>query len=142
MEGIAGIFDSEKNFRSDVQTLNLMGRKGFVRLALRTGAHLVPVYCFGNSDAFALATLPPWLALLSRKLRISLTFFHGRYGIPLPYPVKLTFAHGEAVSLSQVDEPSDAMVDEAHSRFVASLRAAFEATKMHAGYPSQQLEIR
>ena len=28
----------------------------------------MPVYCFGNSDAFALAKLPRWLAYVSRKV--------------------------------------------------------------------------
>ena len=33
-------------------TLTLAKRKGFVREALKTGAHLVPIYSFGENDIF------------------------------------------------------------------------------------------
>ncbi|VDM50935.1 unnamed protein product [Toxocara canis] len=32
--------------------LTLNSRKGFIRMALRTGAHLVPMYSFGENDLF------------------------------------------------------------------------------------------
>lgn len=33
-------------------TLTLAKRKGFVREALKTGAHLVPIYSFGENDIY------------------------------------------------------------------------------------------
>ena len=111
-------------------------------LTAAPGAHIVPVYCFGNSDAFALAKLPRWLAYVSRKLRISLTFFHGRYGISMPHQVRLTFAHGEVVRVNQIEEPTSEMIDEVHARVVASLQTGFNSAKEGAGYRTQRLEIR
>ncbi len=43
--------------------LKLMGRKGFVRVAVEAGADIVPVYHFGNSSLFWFG---PKLAALER----------------------------------------------------------------------------
>ena len=141
-EGIAGIFDSEGNFCSDYQVLRLSNRKGFVKLACLTGAHIVPVYCFGTSDTFRLLRLPSALAILSRKLRVSLTIFCGRFGLPMPYPVRLTMSHGEVVRVPQTHEPTDELINQIHAQVIHSLQQAFEAGKRPAGYPSQRLDVR
>ena len=60
----------------------------------------------------------------------------------MPYPVRLTFAHGEIVHVTQNEDPASDVVDEVHARVVASLQAAFDSAKARAGYPSQRLDIR
>lgn len=143
VEGIAGIFEAERNFRSDVQVLQLSSRKGFSKLALQTGAHIVPVYCFGNSDAFALAKLPSVLAWVSRRLRMSLTLFHGWRGTTVPYPVRLTFAHGEVLRIDkQTDAPTQGEIDALHARVIDSFRGAFANGKEPAGYAAQRLVVQ
>jgi 1-acyl-sn-glycerol-3-phosphate acyltransferase len=67
----------------------LKGRKGFVRLALKTGAPLVPVYVFGNSKLLRLLKLPELFERMSRWSRISLTPFFGRFGLPIPFRLPL-----------------------------------------------------
>jgi diacylglycerol O-acyltransferase 2, plant len=37
----------------NAETVFMRSRKGFVRLALRTGTPLVPAYCFGNTQLFS-----------------------------------------------------------------------------------------
>nr|XP_054103860.1 2-acylglycerol O-acyltransferase 3 isoform X2 [Callithrix jacchus] len=82
--------------------LTLRKRKGFVRLALRHGASLVPVYSFGENDifrlkAFATGSWQHWCQLTFKKLMgFSPCIFWGRslfsatsWGL-LPFAVPIT----------------------------------------------------
>ena len=51
----------------------LADRKGFVKLALRAGAALVPTYMFGNTTVLETVTRWPRIAALSRRWGVSLT---------------------------------------------------------------------
>lgn len=65
-------------------------RKGLIRLALQTGADLIPVYFFGANYMFEqLATSDGILGKLSRSMRAGLTFFWGQYGLPIPFATKV-----------------------------------------------------
>ena len=70
----------------------LSGRFGFLRLALKEGVPVIPVYIFGTSDMWYsfdfFYSLRKWIV---KKLRIALPLFTGRYGLPLfPRRAKLT----------------------------------------------------
>jgi len=54
---------------SDEQQI-LRRRKGFARLALQSGASLVPVFCFGETDLFE-TFVPPEGSLVSRLQLLS-----------------------------------------------------------------------
>lgn len=121
------------------------GRKGLIRLALETGAPLVPVHTFGNSDtyntSFFLYGLRKWL---SKKYRVCLPLFTGRWWSPMPFNVKLTVAVGAPVPLPEripVDAHGHidaAVVDAYHQAFLDAYRALFERWKGEAGYPSDR----
>jgi 1-acyl-sn-glycerol-3-phosphate acyltransferase len=70
-----------------LQVLNK--RKGFVRIALQTGAQLVPVIGFGENDLYGIKEPGPW--------RIKLMRFTKKYfGFTLPNPSGLGFFWGES----------------------------------------------
>jgi 2-acylglycerol O-acyltransferase 2 len=144
VEGIAGIFAVRDNFRNPlVQTIDLSNRKGFAKLALQTGAAVVPVYCFGANDTFALAggekgSLLYWL---SRKLRVSLTLFYGQFGLPIPFAADLCIVHGEVCEVKQCDSPTAEQIDALHAQFVSSLAKAFDQGKAAAGVPEARLIV-
>ena len=48
--GIAEMFVC--SYGDTQETLLIKQRKGFVKIALETGAQIVPCYCFGNSQTF------------------------------------------------------------------------------------------
>ena len=64
-----------------------------------------------------------------------------RYGLPIPYPVRLTIVHGEALEVEQTDAPTDAQVDQLHRRYVEAVVRDFEEHKAAAGYPEQRLVV-
>lgn len=136
--------------RTDVEVLVLLHRKGFVRLAMEAGACLVPIYCFGNTSAFKVRRVwwgtsglylflfpllifparppPPAVKDLARKARVSLPSFWGRYGLPIPFRVKILVAVGAPL----VAAPGET-IDSFHERYCDALRGLFERHKAAAG---------
>jgi 1-acyl-sn-glycerol-3-phosphate acyltransferase len=132
--GIAEIFVS----RPHEEVLVLRSRKGFARAALEAGVPLVPVYCFGNTGVFRVAPTPPALARLSRRLRVGIFSFWGRWGLPLPHRCRLRVAVGPPV----VPRPGES-VDSLHARYCEALRALFDRHKASMGpdWAAKQLTI-
>lgn len=106
----------------------LKGRKGFIKLALREGADVIPVYLFGNTTVLSALTAGP-LAELSRRLGVSLTLFWGRFGLPLPKPVRLTYARGAPLGLPHIPQPTDDDVNAWHAKYCEALVELFERYK-------------
>ena len=135
--------DNKNNKNKKQCRVFLESRKGFVKAAIEAGAPLVPCYHFGTADVFSLASPPRALAeKLSRKFRISLIWPAGVLGLPVPRPAPLLVAVGRAVAVEQSAAPTQQQVDEAHARFVRSLRDAFEEHKHLApGYERSELVV-
>ncbi|CBN75192.1 mono-or diacylglycerol acyltransferase type 2 [Ectocarpus siliculosus] len=120
----------------------LRGHKGFVRRAMAHGVPLVPVYVFGNSQTFKRVPLPAALESLSRLLKASLVLFWGRWGLPIPFKVPLTFAFGETLDIEKNLSPSDEQVDAVHARFCEALADVFDRYKGTYGWGDTKLELR
>ncbi|CDI86320.1 hypothetical protein, conserved [Eimeria praecox] len=103
--GIAEIYETN----SSQERLHLQDRLGVVRLAMQTGARLVPVYCFGNSQAYRLPWGVRFLQPFARLMRIAFVSFYGRYGLPVAYRVPMLYAIGRPLQVPQVDKPTDAV---------------------------------
>lgn len=61
----------------------LKKRKGFIKLALAEGVDVIPIYLFGNTSILTVVKTG-LLAKLSRKFQVSLTYFWGKFGLPIP----------------------------------------------------------
>ncbi|CAK0834639.1 unnamed protein product [Prorocentrum cordatum] len=111
-------------------------RKGFAALAAEKEAMLVPGYMFGTSQLYTVAG--GWLGdlfeQLSRRLRMSITLFHGRWGTLLPHPHPLACALGEPVDTREVRDAGDA-----HALWCARLRAAYEEHRGDFGWAGRPL---
>jgi hypothetical protein len=127
----------------------LGGRKGFVRLAMRHGAHLVPTYTFNLNSSFSFhpGLLRAPRVALQRMFQVCIPVTFGRWGTPMPYPTPgLLFVIGEPIEVPAKSADSgkldEAIVDELHAKYVAALQKLFEEFKTEAGYPAHaQLEI-
>lgn len=106
----------------------LSGRKGFIKLAMRQGADIMPIYMFGNTTVLSAITWGP-LASLSRTLGISVTFFWGRFGLPVPKPVKLVYARGRPIGLPHITNPTDDDVNKWHAVYCEKLKELFDNYK-------------
>jgi hypothetical protein len=88
--GIAELFKSSRK----EERLYLKARKGFVKVALREkNADLFIVYLFGNTSVLTVVKTG-LLARLSRKTQVPLTYFWGKWGLPIPRDDKVSSING------------------------------------------------
>jgi len=130
--GIAEMF-----YGTDCEQIILSKRKGLCRVALQTGASLVPSYVFGANEIYTRWFGPHSLAArLSSVLRTSLVGWSGRWGVPFsPLPVrgKLVIVLGAPIEVPRTESPTDDEVDALHARYVCDLRDLFERNKGRMG---------
>ncbi|KAK2069667.1 hypothetical protein P8C59_004224 [Phyllachora maydis] len=123
--------------------LILEERKGFVKLAMRTGADLVPVLAFGENDLYDQVSprTHPSLRRLQmfvlRTLKFTLPFLHGRgifnYDVGLmPYRRPLHVVVGAPIKVVQAGDRNHVDADELdrlHALYVAELSHLWESHK-------------
>mmetsp|Transcript_117766 Transcript_117766/g.366922 ORF Transcript_117766/g.366922 Transcript_117766/m.366922 type:complete len:367 (+) Transcript_117766:47-1147(+) len=139
LDGIAGMFQT-----GPVEKAYVKKRKGIVKIALRTGAPLVPVYAFGHTRLWDVVADPfGILERVSIALDVSLVLGLGRWFWPLG-PARRTpvlMACGEPILCPKVDEPTQVQIDEYHAKLVAGYQQVFEKHKHAFGWGQKQLKI-
>lgn len=61
---------------------------GFVRLAIKHGIPILPIYCFGKTQLFRThECLMPLRRRIAERIRVGLPLLTGRFGLPLPLPL-------------------------------------------------------
>jgi len=128
--GIAELFLSDKK----KEIIFLQQRKGFVKLAYVTGANLVPFYVFGHTQMFDTIQMGgQFLESISRKMGVSVTFFWGRFFLPIPYQTNVTVIRGSPIEIQQCDNPTQEQIDQTHALVVSELKRLFDKHKISAG---------
>ncbi|KAI8477462.1 MAG: diacylglycerol acyltransferase-domain-containing protein [Monoraphidium minutum] len=125
------------------EVIKLRERMGFVRIAVESGAPLLPVYHFGTS-AMLRWHAPKCLEGLSRRMRASLGIITGRWGLPLPYKVPLHAVVGPPVPVRQLPRGHpefDAAVAEAHAAYVDALSGLYHRHRAAYGWGDRPLTI-
>ena len=116
-------------FLSSPQQEYILARTGFIRLALETGADVVPLYLFGNTTVLQVFK-HPLLKRISRKFGVTLTLFWGRWGLPLPHAgEKLIYVRGPPLGMPKIANPTDADVKEWHEKYTNELKRLFDTYK-------------
>ncbi len=68
----------------------LKSRKGFVKLALKHGADLVPMYAYGENECYTISNFASGFRIwLQHKFQIGLPIMYGLWGTLMPYRVKM-----------------------------------------------------
>ncbi|XP_059353584.1 2-acylglycerol O-acyltransferase 2-A-like [Daphnia carinata] len=132
----------------DDVTLILKPRKGFIRLALKHGAHLVPSFSFGENEVYDQVDNPRGSKLrsfqdyLQKMIGLAPVLIKGRgifqysFGI-IPYRRPITTVVGKPIFVERTGNPSDEQVNELHSKYIDELVALFERHK-HKYYPPRE----
>ncbi|XP_040851889.1 diacylglycerol O-acyltransferase 2-like protein 6 [Ochotona curzoniae] len=131
----------------------LKERKGFVKLALKTGAYLVPSYTFGENELHNQTTFPEgtWIRFFQkhfqnigkRILGINFCTFHGRgltrgsWGF-LPFNRPVTTVVGEPLPIPRINRPNKETVDKYHKLYISALHKLFDQHKVEYGFPETQ----
>eukprot|EP01060_Flectonema_neradi_P013739 TRINITY_DN2046_c0_g1_i1.p1 TRINITY_DN2046_c0_g1~~TRINITY_DN2046_c0_g1_i1.p1 ORF type:complete len:495 (+),score=60.72 TRINITY_DN2046_c0_g1_i1:38-1522(+) len=114
----------------------LENRYGFIKVAIRSGAELVPCYSFGENSLYDnLADERPGLIKWQRRLQRLFTFaplFVAGRGVfsysggLIPYRRAITTVVGQPIHLTQEDNPSIETVKRVHMQYVNALTDVFE----------------
>ncbi|CAM9131828.1 unnamed protein product [Chrysoparadoxa australica] len=117
--GMAELFLSNPN----EEKLYIKERKGFIKLALRTGCDVIPSYFFGNTTAFEVVRNEV-LQTISRKTGISTTLMWGRWGL-FPLPRKVLHARGRPLGMPHLESPSQEDIDKWHAKYVEEVKRLY-----------------
>lgn len=132
VDGIAGMF-----YGINQEQVVIERRRGFCKIALETGASLVPCYAFGANELYSRKFGPDSLAAkISRAYHISFVFWTGRFGVPfgfLPCNQKLVVALGTPIDVEKREDPTKEEIDSLHTEFTLALRELFDRHKHKMG---------
>lgn len=133
--------------------LNLNRRRGFIIKAMKHGAHLVPVYSFGETDVYEQIANPEgsFLRRLQGKLTKWIGFapplYHGRgifnYSVGfMPYRKTINTIIGEPIPVEKNPNPTAEEIQELHKKYKDALIKLFEENKSKYGVEAdRQLSI-
>ena len=126
--------------------LFLKKRKGFVKMALKTGSPIVPVFAFGLDKSYDYF-IPNGLSKISRKMGFVPVIFTGRFGIPfgIPKKTKISVVVGPPIEVPKVAEDDEdkmtAMIERYHNLYLEEMEALYERHKDREGYGHRKLII-
>ncbi len=140
------------NRAPDEIELYLTKRKGFIKLALRHGRDLVPVFSFGEAFIYDQVANPVGSALrkfqdLYEKLfAYPLPIIYGRglfqYHVGfIPYRKPITVVVGKPVNVPKIEFPTVEDINEYHDKYVAALKDLYDEYNPVYGDPQVKLVI-
>ncbi|XP_053119924.1 2-acylglycerol O-acyltransferase 2-A-like isoform X2 [Hemicordylus capensis] len=135
--------------RPGALTLRILGRKGFVKMALQHGAALVPVFSFGENELFNQVSNPQGSFIraaqerLQKAVGLALPLFHARgvfqysFGL-LPFRRPIYTVVGAPIPVPKTPHPSREAIDHLHETYLEKLTQLFEEHKAEYGLPPEK----
>ncbi|CAG2173255.1 unnamed protein product, partial [Oppiella nova] len=123
--------------------LCLKHRKGFVKIALKHGASLVPVLAFGENELWEqkVFTKNSWFGKCQQyalaKCYVTIPIL--KHILPWRRPV--TTVVGKPIDVPKVDNPTDDEVNQLHNQYINSLEKLFHENKAKYGFNDVELII-
>ncbi|CAF2796529.1 unnamed protein product [Rotaria sp. Silwood2] len=119
--------------RNDTMIFYIKRRKGFVKLALKYGASLVPVISFGENELYERRTC---FNLIPNGIPCGRSIIGH---IPLRNSV-ITVV-GKPIHVNQIVDPTATDIDQLHNEYIQAIEQLFEANKCQYGLEHVNLEI-
>uniref|UniRef100_A0A915D392 diacylglycerol O-acyltransferase n=1 Tax=Ditylenchus dipsaci TaxID=166011 RepID=A0A915D392_9BILA len=125
-----------------------MSRKGFVRLAIKNGASLVPVYHFGETAVYRQISnekgsrLRKFQSAFKKRLGFTPPIFMGRglfnysFGV-LPFRSPIHTVVGKPICVEQCSEPTKDHIDKVHAEYCKALTELFDGHKTKYGVSNE-----
>ena len=133
--------------------LVLKRRKGFVKLAIRMGADLIPTLAFGENELYDQVDPEkhPFVhkaqLIIKKGLGFTVPLFHARgvfnydYGL-MPYRRPVNIVTGRPIKIQQARKPDGAYINEIHTLYVQELERIWSEWKDEfAGGRTSEMEI-
>jgi len=130
-----------------VETLYLRKRYGFVKIAIVTGAKLIPAYTFGQSRTYGYWRLGPPIVprfvadWIGRTFSFAPIIFWGKFCTPIPYATALNTVVGKMIEVEQNPDPSNEEVQAKLDEFIDAMRSLYDSHKARFGYADVRLVI-
>lgn len=117
--------------RHDQEQAVFPANLGFIRMALKHGMDLLPIYIFNENQMFrrveGLDGLTKWV---HKSSGFGMPVITGKFGLPmaglLPRATEVHVRWGRPIPVDAVAEPSEELVEELFCRYLAELRALFD----------------
>ena len=101
---------------------------------MQYGRSIVPILSFGEQDLFDVkrrfSTIEDWLKTHIDN-KITLPWFSGKYGLPIPYDIPITCVIGKPITVNKIKNPSDKDIDKYHKKFYNRIKKLFYKYKDH-----------
>lgn len=145
--GVAEVFETNAHD----ECILLKERIGLIKLAIRTGADLVPCYLFGNTKLFSLWAgegipgLRPLLERISRKVvGFAMIIFFGRWGLPIPKRIPILGVMGKPIPTFhlQCEDPTPEQIEVIQQMLLSEMEEIFDKYKGLYGWEDERLIIK
>ncbi|XP_050523981.1 2-acylglycerol O-acyltransferase 2-A-like isoform X2 [Daktulosphaira vitifoliae] len=143
---VGGVSEAFQSFPGPVH-LVVNKRKGFVRVALKTGASIVPVFSFGENNTYHKYDVPTnsiWYKILRLlKWKNDRSIPNGRgllqysFGL-MPRRCPIVTVVGKPIDVPKITNPTNYDIEKYHKLYVAELINVFEKHKAkYSTYPEE-----
>lgn len=120
----------------------LRKRFGFIKVAMETGAHIVPTFCFGQSNTYRWwKPKGQWYNQLSRAIGFTPLVFWGRYGTPIPFRSPMTYVIGKPIEVVKNPQATHEEVGAVLEKYIEAVEKLFESHKAAAGFKDTPLHV-
>jgi hypothetical protein len=128
--------------RSDTHEMVLNTRHtGFIRVALLTGASLIPVVAFDETALLDNVRFPRALQTWCMR-RFRANFLVMPYGIgflPIPRPLPYSLVVGHPIAVPKIEDPSPELVNALHRLYYTSVVELFDRYKGRCGHEADNI---